>query len=166
MALNIRQMEINDIYGADEIARLARNSPQSRVEELARFLSFQPGGWLLADLDGELAGMVGAVDYGPFASIGMMVVRPELQRKGIGLELMRAILHWVEQRGCPLVILEATPAGEALYTRLGFFPVDVTLRYQYSGEENGSVFEELAGDHKAKWSLSLAEFDFRNFRSR
>ena len=89
MALKIRQMEINDIYGADEIARLAFNSPQSRVEELARFLSFQPGGWLLADLDGELAGMVGAVDYGPFASIGMMVVRPDLQRKGIGSELMR-----------------------------------------------------------------------------
>jgi len=159
MALIIRQMEITDIYGADEIARLAFNSPQSRVEDLARFLSFQPGGWLLAYVDGVMAGMVGAVDYGPFASIGMMVVRPELQRRGIGLELMRAILDWVEQRGCVQAILEATPAGEPLYTRLGFVPVDVTLRYQYLGGETGPVIEEKAEVHKAKWSLSLAEFD-------
>jgi len=163
MALIIRQMEINDIDAADEIARLAFNSPQSRVEELSRFLSFQPDGWLVAVLNGELAGMVGAVDYGLFASIGMMVVHPDLQRKGIGLELMGAILDWIEQRGCPQAILEATPSGEPLYTRLGFIPVDITLRYKNSKGAGAAVLGDRVAVLKAKWSSALAEFDGRIF---
>ena len=159
MSLKIRQMQLDDIHFADEIARLAFNSPQSRVEEFERFLYFQPGGWLVADLNGQPAGLVGAIDYGYFASIGMMVVHPDLQHRGIGSELMRAILHWVEQRGCNQAMLEATPAGQPLYTRLGFIPVDITLRYQYSEGATDPVLYDNGEIHQAEWSVSLAEFD-------
>ena len=72
---------------------------------------------------------------------------------------MGAILHWIDQRGCPQAVLEATPAGELLYSRLGFIAIDNTLMYKYSGGETGTFKRIMREIHKANWSLALAEFD-------
>ncbi len=132
METRIRSLESRDFSQAADIARLAFNTPYSRLNELIRLVSFQPDGWFLAELSGESAGMVGAVDYGPFASIGMMVVHPNYQRMGIGRRLMEAIVQWIDARGCPAMILEATALGKPLYASLGFQPVDNTIRTWYT----------------------------------
>jgi ribosomal protein S18 acetylase RimI-like enzyme len=80
----------------------------------------QPDGWLLALIGGENVGMVGAIDYGPFAWVGLMAVHPKVQRQGLGYLLMTHILAWLEGRRCPLVRLDATQAGAGLYRKLGF----------------------------------------------
>jgi hypothetical protein len=49
-----------------------------------------------------------------------MAVLPEFQNQGIGRALMGDILSQLNDRGCPIVRLDASYAGEILYHKLGF----------------------------------------------
>jgi predicted N-acetyltransferase YhbS len=120
MNTEIRTLTSHDIPAADTILNLAFGTPGSRVDELNRCLTLQPDGWLLALIGGGPVGMVGAIDYGPFAWVGLMAVHPKVQRQGLGYLLMTHILAWLEGRRCPLVRLDATQAGAGLYRKLGF----------------------------------------------
>ncbi len=120
MTLTIRIMTEADLDAANEVVTAAYQPPASRRRELGRYLALQPDGWLLAALDGEPVGVVGAIDYGPFAYVGMMSVHPQVQRRGVGLALMERLLAWLDGRGCPAALLDATEAGAPLYERCGF----------------------------------------------
>ena len=50
-------------------------------------------------------------------TLGMIIVSPEHQGKGIGRELMKRVLEELGERCTQLI---ATPAGQPLYERLGF----------------------------------------------
>ena len=122
--LTIRRMADADIAAADEIAGLAFAGTDSRADDLRRYLDLEPEGWLIA-LDGDApVGLVGALRYGPFAWVGNMAVRPTAQGRGVGRALMTALLAWLDERGTPTVLLDATPAGAPLYLALGFVDVD------------------------------------------
>jgi predicted N-acetyltransferase YhbS len=120
MTIEIRPLLSDDIAAADRILKLAFGTPGNRTQELRRCLVLQPDGWRVATCDGQPVGTVGAVDYGPFAWVGLMGVHPAYQHQGIGGLLMADILSWLDHRGCPLVRLDATQAGARLYRKLGF----------------------------------------------
>lgn len=115
----IRTMTEADIPAADAIG-MAAYGRESRSAELVRLLRLQPDGWLLAEGDGEPAGMVGATDFGPFAYVGQMGVLPAFQRRGIARALMERLLRWIDERQCPVTLLDASDAGYPLYARMGF----------------------------------------------
>jgi len=92
----------------------------SRRLELERYLFIEPETWLMAFWDGQPAGMVGAVLYGPFAYIGLMGVHEDFQRRGIGRRLMCAIQDVIRHRGCDLILLDASEKGAPLYAQLGY----------------------------------------------
>jgi len=121
-----------DVDAADEVLKSAFGGVESRKKELERFLTFQPDGWRAGVVADRLAGMVGAVDYGPFAWLGFMAISSALQRQGLGLALMQSILSWLDQRGCPIVRLDATAAGEGLYRKLGFYNYSHTMTFSRS----------------------------------
>lgn len=129
MNVEILPLTENDIPGADRVLSLAFGRSSSWAEDLRLYLSLQSDGWRQASCDGRLVGTVGAVDYGPFAWIGLMAVHPEQQHKGIGGLLMADIMSWLEQRGCPLARLDATQAGARLYRKLGFVEAGSTHVY-------------------------------------
>ena len=60
-------------------------------------------------------------------SLGMIIVSPDRQGKGIGRELMNLILEELGER-CTLLI--ATPAGQPLYERLGFVATGAIHQHQ------------------------------------
>jgi GNAT superfamily N-acetyltransferase len=74
--------------------------------------------------------MVGAIDYGTFAYVGMMGVRPDWQGRGVGGQLLKALLAWLDGRGVACVRLEATEAGRPLYLRHGFADTGVTHEFR------------------------------------
>ncbi len=90
---------------------------------------FQPSGWFYARLDSELVGTVGAIDYGSFASIGLVAMHPKAQRRGIGQQLIGHMLDWLDERGCPVSFLDATAMGAPLYEKLGFVDDGRTFRF-------------------------------------
>jgi len=132
MDIVIRQWTRADIPAADEIQQSAFGISESRTEELARYLALQPDGWFLATFhQGIPAGMVGAVDYGPFAYIGMMCVHPEFQRRGIGHALMQRLLAWLDARGAPVALLDATEAGARVYVHFDFVEEDQSCVFEH-----------------------------------
>ncbi len=98
------------------------------IAGLQRAFSLQAEHWLCARRDGRIIGVVGGHAYGHIASIGMMGVDPAAQRQGLAERLMRALIAHLTDRGCSLLFLDASAAGQHLYPRLGFAAEGETLR--------------------------------------
>jgi GNAT superfamily N-acetyltransferase len=124
--VSLRSLAAADIPDADGVLRDAFHTDHSFARRLRRYLSIQPDGWLVAEEDGSAVGMVGAIDYGSFAYVGMMGVRRDRQGRGIGRRLLEALLAWMESRGIPCARLEATDEGRRLYRQLGFVDAGVS----------------------------------------
>jgi GNAT superfamily N-acetyltransferase len=120
--LTIHQFTSDDIPAASTILDLAFG-PLTWPETLQRSLLLQPEGLLLAKRGGQTLGLIGGIDYGPFAYIGLLGVHPSVRRQGVARALMINLLAWLDECGCPLSLLDATPAGAPLYEQLGFVDV-------------------------------------------
>ncbi|MEW5717418.1 MAG: GNAT family N-acetyltransferase [Chloroflexota bacterium] len=130
MSLSIREMTEADFESADVVLRAAFGTPDSRIADLRRYSGLQPDGWFVAEVDGKIAGTVGAVIFGSFAYIGLMAVAPAMQRRGIARALMRHVLAWIAARGCATALLDASKSGAPLYAGLGFAPADQAFVFQ------------------------------------
>lgn len=130
MKVTVRHLTEADLAVAGTIAMAAYERTQSLEAAVRRNLALQPDGWYLALHDDTPVGLGGAVDYGPFAYIGLMSVLPSVQGRGIGMALMERILGWLDDRQCPTVLLNARPRAAALYARCGFVEIDQTLQLQ------------------------------------
>ena len=126
----IRPLTQADIVEADLVLQAAFNTMDSRAADLERYLALQPDGFRVAICQGTLAGVVSAVDYGPFAYLGLMAVHPAFQRRGIGHALMRQIVDWLDARGTPMSLLDATVTGAPIYLGLGFVDQDLAGLFQ------------------------------------
>src|SRR5512135_1837201 len=98
MKLEIRILTAADLDSAERILSDAFGTTYSRKLDLAFFLELQPDGRFLALAGDTPVGMVGAVDYGPFAYIGTMGVLRAWQGQGIGRMLMEHLLVWLDER--------------------------------------------------------------------
>jgi ribosomal protein S18 acetylase RimI-like enzyme len=133
MTISLRQMTPTDIAMVDSILMTAYASPGSFQKELTHYLALQPDGWFIALLDGKPVGAGGVVNYGPFSYLGLIAILPDQQRRGIGQALTEHLLTWLSRQQCPIALLEASPAGAPLYTKLGFQVDDTTLAFQLTG---------------------------------
>jgi ribosomal protein S18 acetylase RimI-like enzyme len=76
-------------------------------------------GWGIELADGTLAASTLVLPYGDFAWISMVLVLPGQRRKGHATRLLRTALDDLAARGLT-PILDATPAGRAVYVQEGF----------------------------------------------
>ena len=77
-------------------------------------------GWGLSLPDGTLAASTLVLPYGSeFAWVSMVLVHPSHRRKGYASRLLRTAIADLENRGLT-PILDATPAGHAVYSQEGF----------------------------------------------
>ena len=138
--LDVRNLTTNELEKIDPVLMAAYNTTSSFKPQLQRNLALQPDGWLVAESNTTLVGMVGAVDYGGFAYVGLMGVHPAFQRRGIGTMLMEHLLVWLNERSCYEVALDATASGAALYARHGFVEAEKSLVFdrQNTPEQHSS----------------------------
>ncbi|MGB0582258.1 MAG: GNAT family N-acetyltransferase, partial [Limisphaerales bacterium] len=54
------------------------------------------------------------------AWIGMVLVHPDMRRRGIASALMRRAIDYLQAKSVRCIKLDATPDGEPVYARLGF----------------------------------------------
>jgi len=150
--VHIRPLGAPDIAAADAVLCAAFGSEQSFAPRLRRYLAIQPDGWIVAETQGELTGMVGAIDYGTFAYVGMMGVRPDWQGRGVGSRLLGALLERLDGRGVTCARLEATDAGRPLYLRHGFVDAGVSHEFHRTG-----AAAEVAGRGEIQVATDQAE---------
>ena len=86
-------------------------------------------GWVSATAAGRLVGFVNvAWDGGIHAFILDTVVKPEMQRRGIGVELVRRAVAGARDAGCEWLHVDFEPDLEAFYLEAcGFTPTDAGL---------------------------------------
>lgn len=124
--MEIREMTSADLGFAISLTEAVGWSSVKRdFEEL---LLFDPRGNFVGEEEGVPIGMVCALSYGPFASIGNLIVVDEFRGKGKGAELMEHAMDYVKNKGTDVMMLDSVPAAVPLYERLGFKKVYRSLR--------------------------------------
>lgn len=117
--LAVRRLTREDIPFGMTLKNLAGWNQLSADWE--RFLNWEPEGCFLATWDGAPAGTATTIRYGDrFGWVGMVLVHPDLRRRGIGSALLMRSIGYLEERGCAAVKLDATPMGKQLYDTIGF----------------------------------------------
>lgn len=159
MSISIRVLSHDDLQTADGIVTSAFGFSGSRAGEILRYFNLAPNHWLLATYRDQPAGVVGAINYGPFTYLGMMTVRKELQRKGIGQALLQHMLNWTESQGIPYLRLDASDAGYPLYLRFGFEVLDQALLFTREDYSPSSNFPLPVRPLQSQDIQELANFD-------
>jgi predicted N-acetyltransferase YhbS len=123
-AVTYRRMNEGDIPTAHALSQAVRWP--HRAEDWQFVL--RVGSGHVAEQDGAVIGTGLCWKQGDHhASLGMIIVSPEHQGKGIGRELMRLLL---EELGDRCVLLNATAAGQPLYERMGFAAIGTLCQHQ------------------------------------
>jgi GNAT superfamily N-acetyltransferase len=114
----IRTMTLDDVPAGLALCRAS--GWNQTASDWGDFLAAAPHGALVAVEGGRVVGSVATMPYGPFAWISMVLVEPAARGRGVGTLLLERGLALVP----PTVAarLDATPAGEPLYRKLGFAP--------------------------------------------
>ncbi len=119
-------------FTADDIAAAHALSLQVSWPHRAddwRFVAGVGSGFIAESGDG-VVGTALCWKYGASgASLGMVIVSPDQQGRGIGRELMERLL---EALGGRITVLHATPAGQPLYEKLGFTAIGTINQHQAS----------------------------------
>ncbi|RST49588.1 GNAT family N-acetyltransferase [Variovorax sp. DXTD-1] len=90
--------------------------------------AFDLGGGFAAEADGRLVATAMWWPYGEaHGSVGMIIVDPAMQGRGLGRALMEKLLH---EAGNRTVFLNSTQEGLPLYTQLGFVACGQVFQHQ------------------------------------
>jgi ribosomal protein S18 acetylase RimI-like enzyme len=144
MTISIRILSATDLEDAGGILSSAFQRAESWTPELRLFRRLQPDGVFLASSDGISAGMVASIIYSDYAYVGLMGIHQDFHRQGLGLALMEHLLAWMEEQKVSLVKLDASPAGQPLYEKLGFVPLDeVYVLQQSTSQLDGQRTKEI-----------------------
>lgn len=123
-AIIYRRMNEGDIAAAHALSQAVRWPHRPEDWQFVRGL----GTGFVAEADGTVVGTgLCWKQGGHHASLGMIIVSPACQGKGIGRELM---LRLLEELGGRCTLLNATPAGQPLYERLGFEAIGTLYQHQ------------------------------------
>ncbi|MEO8510389.1 MAG: GNAT family N-acetyltransferase [Chloroflexota bacterium] len=122
----------------------------------AIWVAIDPHATAPADIVGCGSGIV----HGRLGIVGNMIVAESHRRRGIGGQVLRAVLDFLQPR-CDTIELNATPSGRPLYERFGFEPIAGYLATNLSSEL-GAVSSSLSVSH-ATDAAALAAWDAERF---
>ncbi|HVW60528.1 MAG TPA: GNAT family N-acetyltransferase [Puia sp.] len=128
-----RPMQLADIPAGISLCRANRWNQLPRDFEI--FLRLSPNDCRVAVKGDKITGSVTTLRYQKaFSWIGMLLVDPQSQRQGIGMQLLREALHILDDE--QTVKLDATPAGREVYLKMGFKDEYHLTRMQYTPSPN------------------------------
>lgn len=157
-AARVRRLEARDIDAA--IALTDLESWGYTRSDFRRLLALSPEGCFVADLDGEVVGVLTTTTYDELAFLGAVVVRPELRGRGLGQRMMEVALDHLQSEGVRTVRLYAYLRAISFYERLGFRGEYEVVRWRGPAETGrfSAVRPALRTDLEA-----IAHFDTQHF---
>ena len=162
-AINIREERLDDI----EAIRALNFAAFGRPQEGGLVDALRANGGLSLSLVATIdERRVGHILYSPVsigcngkevvgAGLGSMAVVPELQRKGIGAELIRAGNEKLKRLGCPFIVVLGHPQ---YYPRFGFCPARAhAIRCQWNVPDDVFMILSLE-ESRMKGVAGLAKY--------
>jgi ribosomal-protein-alanine N-acetyltransferase len=139
--LRLVALEESHLAAILEIEKLSNSSPWSE-KSFRNELDHPHGIFLVAMLDGQVAGYGGVWLVIDEAHITTVAVAPEHRRKGIGQAIMKGLLERAAERGATCSTLEVRAGNAeaiAMYERLGYAKSAVRKRYYPDNREDALV---------------------------
>lgn len=142
--MDIIQMNRSHVADIAELEKLYFSDPWSEnafYSELMNPLSL----WLVA-VDGErVAGYVGSQTVLGEADMMNLAVHEEYRRRGLGRQLVQALVERLAQQGCRMLLLEVRASNApaiALYEQLGFRQVGRRPNYYFKPREDALIMRK------------------------
>lgn len=125
--MKLRTMRMDDyeeIYALWMSCRgMGLNSLDDSREGIGRFLQRNPDTCFVAEVEGNIAGVILAGNDGRRGYIYHTAVAPRYRKQGIGRRLVEAVMQALKQCGiskAALVVFDRNADGNAFWQRLGF----------------------------------------------
>src|SRR5216684_3033964 len=123
--LHIRVMRPDEIALAADWAAAEGWNPG--LDDAACFVTVDPHGFLIGELDGKPAATISCVNYDErFAFLGFYIVRPDLRGRGFGLRIWNAA---TAHAGARTVGLDGVVSQQENYRKSGFRLAYPNIRY-------------------------------------
>ncbi len=115
--IHIKELTIDDIPQCIELSDAEKWNQTSLDWEL--LIEITENVCLAAEIDGKIIGTATAINYeNKVTWIGMVLVNRNFRRRGVSKLLLNNLLEKLKH--CYSVKLDATPAGQPIYQKLGF----------------------------------------------
>lgn len=142
--MRIVKMQLEHVAFVAEMERQCFSDPWSEksvASELDNPLSL----WLIAEVDGVVAGYVGSQTVLDSADMMNLAVSPSFRRQGIGERLVNCLTEELKEKGVKTLLLEVRISNEPakeLYQKLGFEIVGKRPRYYEKPREDALILRK------------------------
>ena len=139
--LNIRRMEEGDLDQVCAIEEETFSMPWSR-KSFQDTISYYHTLFMVAELDGELAGYCGCYQSLEEAEITNIAVRRQLRGHGIGRRLLTELMRLGKEQGAFAYTLEVRVSNQAaihLYESLGFVSFGIRKNFYERPREDAMI---------------------------
>ncbi|HIQ68244.1 MAG TPA: ribosomal protein S18-alanine N-acetyltransferase [Candidatus Faecousia excrementigallinarum] len=142
--MRIVKMQSEHVASVAEMERQCFSDPWSEksvASELHNPLSL----WLIAEVDGVVAGYVGSQTVLDSADMMNLAVSPSFRRQGIGERLVNCLTEALKEKGVKTLLLEVRISNEPakeLYQKLGFEMVGKRPRYYEKPREDALILRK------------------------
>jgi len=142
--VKIRQIQENDLFqgfleSLDSLRKASDLEEDNAKLVLKKIRSNQNHVIMVADLDGQIVGAITLLIEPKFIHQGGLVghiedvvVRSELQSKGIGEQLVNAALEYAKNHGCYKTILDCDNNVKPFYEKIGFKRNSNAMRFDHN----------------------------------
>jgi len=142
--VKIRQIQENDLFqgfleSLDSLRKTSDLEEDNAKLVLKKIRSNQNHVIMVADLDGQIVGSITLLIEPKFIHQGGLVghiedvvVRSELQGKGIGENLVNAALEYAKNHGCYKTILDCDGNVKPFYEKIGFKRNSNAMRFDHN----------------------------------
>lgn len=157
--VQLRRGTLEDLPEVVRIERACFAAPWPEVSLRDELERAHGGVFIVAEVDGRLAGYVAAWFYAGEAHICNVAVDPPYRRQGLAEIMLLALISEARKAHCDIAMLEyraGNVAGAGLYAKLGFQAIGVRRRYyQDNGED--AIVASIADLATAERQEALAE---------
>lgn len=142
--IEIQIMNESHVVQVAELEKVCFSSPWSENSirsELTNPLSF----WLVAVENGKLLGYVGSQSVMDEADMMNVAVEPNSRRRGIGRQLVEALVRVLAEKQVHSLTLEVRASNEpakALYEQLGFLQIGRRPNYYRNPKEDALILRK------------------------
>ena len=125
--------------------------------------NYEPNGCFIAEINGKPAGHVFSISYGKLGLVGLLIVKAEYRRRGVGNLLTKRAIDYLQSRGVETIKLEAMLTIANLYRKLGFVDEYDSLRFVGVSGKITSLLSPYANSLKKEEITEFAKFDAECF---